>query len=272
MLRIDLTVVSIHTRSVPAPVARSPRELVEVFHLVFLRLLAAGPDRSHYVVKGGCNLRFWFGSVRFSENLDLDVRVTARAALKNKVDRLLEGGALASLLGASSVSVEGHSAPKQTEVTQQWKVSLRAEGLGSPFHTKIELSRRGTASGSAFEAVDRAIARRYGVSPPLAEHYLAPAALLQKIGALAHRSETQARDVFDLDLLFTRLAGSLPALDKPARAAVPLAIERAMGVSYDDFAGQVLAFLEDEHRVLYESREAWDRLQGDVVDGLEELA
>lgn len=255
----------------PAPAARSPRELVEIFHLVFLRLLAAGPDRSHYVVKGGTNLRFWFGSVRFSEDLDLDVRVTAKATLKNKVDRLLSGGPLTSLLGAAGLGVDGHSAPKQTEITQRWKVALRAQGLSAPFHTKIEFSRRGSATGSAFEAVDRAIARRYAVAAPLAEHYLAPAAVLQKIGALAHRSETQARDVFDLALLFTRLGDSRPALDEGARAEVPIAIERATSVSYDDFAGQVIAFLEDEHRVLHESREAWDQLQGEVVERLEDL-
>ncbi len=256
----------------PAAGVRSPRELVEIFHLVFLRLLAAGPDRSHYVVKGGCNLRFWFGSVRFSEDLDLDVRVTAKATLTNKVDRILEGGPLASLLGAARMGVVGHSAPKQTEVTQRWKVSLRAEGVAAPLHTKIEFSRRGAASGSAFEPVDSVIARRHGVAPPLAEHYLGPAALLQKVGALAHRSETQARDVFDLALLFTRLGTSPPVLDERSRGDVPLAIERAMGISYDDFAGQVLAFLEDEHRVLYESREAWHQLQADVVARLEEHA
>jgi len=239
---------------------------------VFLRLLAAGPDRANYVVKGGCNLRFWFGSVRFSEDLDLDVRITAKATLKNKVDRLLDGGPLASLLGGQALAIVSHSAPKQTEVTQRWKVSLRADGMAVPFHTKIEFSRRGAASGSAHEPVDRAIARRYGVAAPLAEHYLAPAALIQKVGALAHRAETQARDVFDLALLFTRLASARPELDARARDDVPLAIERAMGVSYDDFAGQVLAFLEDEHRYLYETREAWEHLQADVVARLEEIA
>lgn len=270
MLQNDTGVVSTYTHCVPAA-PRSPRELVEIFHLVFLRLLAAGPDRSHYIVKGGCNLRFWFGSVRFSEDLDLDVRVTARATLKNKVDRLLAGAPLQSLLGGTRLKVDGLSAPKQTDVTQRWKVSLRSEGSGVPFQTKIEFSRRGSAAGSAYEPVDRDVARRYALATPLAEHYLAPAALIQKVGALAHRSETQARDVFDVGLLLTRLGAARPKLDDRARADLPRAIERAMGVSYDEFAGQVVAFLEDHHRVLYASREAWDQLQGEVVERLEEL-
>jgi hypothetical protein len=245
---------------------------VEIFHLTFLRLLSSGPDRSLFVVKGGCNLRFWLGSVRLSEDLDLDVAVTAKGTLRHKVDRILDGGPMRSLLGGSGLSLEGHTAPKQTETTQRWKIALRAEGSDRSLHTKIEFSRRaGAIAGSAYEPVDRAIARRYGLTPPLCEHYLAPAAIAQKIGALAHRAETQARDVFDLGHLFLRAGAAPLALDAAALADVERAIERTMSVSYDDFAGQVLAFLEDEHRALFEDRASFEGLQAEVVARLEEL-
>jgi len=122
-----------------------------------------------------------------------------------------------------------------------------------------------------YEPIDRELCRRYGIAAPLAAHYLAPAAIAQKIGALAHRTETQARDVFDLELLFTTMGAVSVVLDEEARSEVPRAIERAMGVSFDEFAGHVLAFLADEHRILYESRPAWEQLQAEVVGRLEEL-
>lgn len=46
------------------------QEAVETFHLHFVRLLFMGRDKANYIVKGGCNLRFFFGSVRYSEDLD----------------------------------------------------------------------------------------------------------------------------------------------------------------------------------------------------------
>lgn len=248
-----------------------PRGHVELFHLLFLRVLASGGDRAHYVVKGGCNLRFWFRSVRYSEDLDLDVLVTARTTLERKVDRMLESGPLPGLLRAQGLAISSWSAPKQTDTTQRWKVMLAAAGTGTPLHTKVEFSRRGGVGSHACEAVDAELARRYRVTAPLAHHYLTAAALSQKIDALAHRSETQARDVFDVHLLLTSTRERI-VLDAATRSRLPVAIERTMDLGYDDFLGQVGVFLEPEHRELYESRESWNQMQSDVVSGLEALA
>ena len=47
------------------------RQVVEMFHLVFLRaLVAKGDDKALFALKGGCNLRFYFGSLRYSEDID----------------------------------------------------------------------------------------------------------------------------------------------------------------------------------------------------------
>lgn len=250
----------------------SPRQAVEVFHLCFLRLLTGDADRRLYTLKGGCNLRFFFGSVRFSEDMDLDVSVVAKNTLKNKVDRLLAGKPLATLLSAAGgISIAEVTSPKQTETTQRWKMALRVEGSAVPLRTKVELSRRPSAGEVAFEAVDRNLARAYRLTAPLVSHYTARSALVQKLGALAGRQATQARDIYDLHLLLAH-AGAPLSLDRKTRDALPAALERALDVSYDDYRAQVVAFLEPDHQELLGSRESWDDMQSAVVDFIQGLA
>jgi len=60
--------------------ALSARQTIEMFHLVFLRALAAkGEDKSLFALKGGCNLRFFFQSVRYSEDIDIDASIDPTA-------------------------------------------------------------------------------------------------------------------------------------------------------------------------------------------------
>ncbi len=248
------------------------RQSIELFHLLFLRQLASGSDRARFTLKGGCNLRFFFGSIRYSEDLDLDVTSVARGTLKNKVDRLLASPALTLPLTAQGIVVVDVSAPKQTETTQRWKLGLRVAGHSVPLRTKVEFSRRSPGSPDvAIEPVDRELARAHGLPPPVVQHYLAPAALVQKLEALLGRPETQARDVFDLQLLFAKLPKP-PRLVPSLRAALPRAVGRVLSLSYDDYASQVLAYLEPEQAAPFTGREAWEAMQLDVVSQLEELA
>ncbi|MEO8905276.1 MAG: nucleotidyl transferase AbiEii/AbiGii toxin family protein [Polyangiaceae bacterium] len=79
------------------------RQSIEFFHLVFLRaLVAKGEEKSLIALKGGCNLRFYFGSIRYSEDMDFDVSVIAKGTLKNKVDRLLKSPIVLSPLNVST--------------------------------------------------------------------------------------------------------------------------------------------------------------------------
>ena len=66
------------------------RQAIEVFHLLFLRHLGTRVDKALYVLKGGCNLRFFFKSIRYSEDMDLDVHTIAPATLAGNVHRILE--------------------------------------------------------------------------------------------------------------------------------------------------------------------------------------
>jgi predicted nucleotidyltransferase component of viral defense system len=248
----------------------SVRQSTEMFHLVFLRaLVAKGEDKSLIALKGGCNLRFFFGSVRYSEDMDLDVVVMARETLKNKVDRLLRSPGVTAPLKMQGLTIIETSAPKQTETTQRWKVGLRREGDELPIRTKVEFSRRNAIEGAKFEAANREVLRPYGLTPVLAAHYTTEAAIRQKIHALASRSEPQARDVFDLSLLLARSDAAGLELEPAAKKWLGDAIDRAMGVSFDEYSSKVVAFLEPGHAEVYADRAAWEAMQEDVVARLE---
>lgn len=243
------------------------RQAIELFHLLFLHVFGARVDRALYVLKGGCNLRFYCKSIRYSEDMDLDVRTLSVATLRNNVERVLAGPVLAPLLQTNGLALEGHSAPKQTETTQRWKLSVRRLDAARAVPTKIEFSRRRLDAGAEIAPVDAAILRRYRLYPVLVQHYGLTAAFAQKVAALAGRSETQARDVFDLKLLLDQGAVPGAGLGK----MLPAAIEKAMSVGYDQFAGQVLAYLEPEYQDQYRARRIWESLQEEVVQRLEGL-
>ncbi len=243
-------------------------QVVELFHLHFVRLLCSGPDKDRFAIKGGCNLRFFFESVRYSEDIDLDVAGLPVHTLKEKVSAILNGPALSPALRSRGIAVSSVSAPKQTETTQRWKVGLAAEGRSAPLHTKIEFSRRRTTEEAKVEAVAASVLAEHQLMPLLAPHYPLAAALRQKIGALVGRSVVQARDVFDLGVLFARAGGKVDALH-PIRSELPKAVERAMDVSYAEFKSQVASYLQPDHLETYGSREAWHALQMRVVELLE---
>lgn len=102
------------------------------------------------------------------------------------------------------------------------------------------------------------------------QHYTVHTAFAQKISALALREQVQSRDVFDLKLLMDAGGTQKPI---PASAADHLAgaINNAMAIDYDAFAGQVLAYLEPEYQDHYGSKQAWNELQEQVVNALEAL-
>jgi hypothetical protein len=47
--------------------------LVERFHLLFLAQLVRRVKPGLFVLKGGCNLRFFHRSIRYSQDMDLDL-------------------------------------------------------------------------------------------------------------------------------------------------------------------------------------------------------
>lgn len=249
----------------------TPRRAVELFHLVFLRGLQARlEDKTLVALKGGCNLRFYFGSIRYSEDIDLDVAKMAKATLKKKIDQLLAAPLIRSPLAAHRLSLVDVTAPKQTETTQRWKLGIRDDQTSDVVRTKIEFARRGAIDGATIEPIPASFTDSHGLASFLASHYPAARAIVQKIHALADRTEPQPRDVFDLNHLFP-LSTELIQLTDEERSWLPLAIDNAMSVSYDDFSAKVVAYLDPEHAELFGDRETFHLLQSNVVDRLETL-
>jgi predicted nucleotidyltransferase component of viral defense system len=247
------------------------RQAIEIFHLLFLRNFSARVDKALFALKGGSNLRFYHRSIRYSEDIDLDIRTMAQGTLRSNVEAVLGAASFRQVLRAQQLEVAEVSAAKQTQTTQRWKVQLRQLTPAATFPTKIEFSRRALDEGVELAAVEPELIRRYRLYPVLVQHYGAAAAFAQKISALALRTETQARDIFDLKLLADAGAASAP-LRKAQLGQLPTAIDNAMSIGFEDFVGQVVAFLEPEHQADFGKRASWETLQEQVVDTLRGLA
>lgn len=236
---------------------------IELFHLAFLQVLQSRLSQDSYVLKGGANLRYFFESVRYSEDIDLDITGVERWELEEKVDGVLDAPALSVLLRGGGLAVESYSKPKQTSTTQRWKVALALTGRAEPLRTKLEFSRRNGDHRHVLESVPARIVAPYALRSPSLRHYDAQAAAEQKVAALALRSATQARDVFDLELLLRPNPALVAALPSPRRER---AAERALELSFADFADQVLPFLDPEIAELYAEPAVWEQIRGFVVE------
>ncbi len=245
-------------------------QIVEAFHLAFIQVLSSRFNQKHYVIKGGANLRYFFNSHRYSEDIDFDAVIEEAWKLEEKVDDVLDSAAVTSLLRAAGVTVAQMSKPKQTDTTQRWKVSLAVPGRDDLISTKIEFGRRNGDRRWLLEAVPDRVVAPYALRAPTLLHYTAAPAIEQKVEALAERKATQARDVFDLDLLFRnhRDAVDAGALDS---ATLRVAVERCLELPFEAFQAQVVPFLEPDVSDLYDNVASWQQMQSFVTDRLQEL-
>ncbi len=245
-------------------------QAIECFHLAFIQVLSSRFDQRNYVLKGGANLRYFFNSHRYSEDIDFDALIEQVWKLEEKVDEVLDSSAVTSLLRSKGITVESVTKAKLTETTQRWKVLLAVSGREGTISTKIEFSRRNGDERWLLEAVPDRVVAPYALRAPTLLHYTAAAAIEQKVKALALRTQTQARDVFDLELLFREQRDSVAegALDS---ATLNAAIERCLELPFEAFEAQVVSFLEPELVDLYNNASSWEQTQTFVVDRLTEL-
>jgi hypothetical protein len=173
----------------------------------------------------------------------------------------------AQILEARGIRIHHTTEHKQTSTTQRWKLGLAIDQAAVPLPTKIEFSRRGVLDGVEFGSVDAGLTRIYQLPPVMVSHYGAGAAFRQKVGALAHRRETQARDVFDLHHLIATGAavGTTGTIDS---GDVERARENAMAVDFGMFKSQVLAYLPPDEQPRYDSAPVWDTVVLEVVEAL----
>ena len=245
-------------------------QVIEFFHLAFLQVLQARLDQSRYVLKGGASLRYFFGSLRYSEDIDLDAVEIEPWKLEAKIDEALSSPAIGILLRSGGLALDQVTKPKQTATTQRWKPMVTAAGRRSPVRTKIEFSHRSADPRRVLEAVPERVVAPYALRPPTTLHYTADAAIEQKVTALAHRSETQARDLFDLELLLRQNPEAVTA-GAIAPNTLDLAVERAFELPFQAFTDQVVRFLDAGIVELYDSPNAWRSMQAFVAERLMEL-
>ncbi len=245
------------------------REYVEIFHLRFLLHLGRVVDVAAYILKGGCNLRFFLRSPRYSEDLDLDVGGVDVDVLRSRVNGLLVSKAFVEGLRLHGLGIEHVTEHKQTATVQRWKLGLHVPAIPAPVPTRIEFSRREAGGDTRFEPVSPALAGTYALPPIMVTHYTALEAFRQKLRALVSRSAPQTRDVFDLHLLLTSGAVSGAAVPESDPADLERAKERVFSLDFSDFRGQVLSYLAPEDRVAWDSEAAWDGMRLRVLDALE---
>jgi hypothetical protein len=139
-------------------------------------------------------------------------------------------------------------------------------GGGVRYPTKVEVSFRDhhTADAVVTAAPPQGVLDVYGLRGFAVQHYALDAAVRQKIQALAGRREAQARDAFDLCVLVPD-APAAALLDFLAKNLSPDQLQeartRSLAISFDEYRGQVLEFLEEAERESQGTEGAWDEIR-----------
>lgn len=242
----------------------------EVFHFLFLEWLLRVSDPKIYVLKGGVNLRFFFQSPRFSEDMDIDVLAGAVHTLKKNGYKILKDLSFQRSLrvfGIDQVLINDPSKAKQTQTVQRFRVQLLTSG-GDFLPTRIEFSRRTDKTFAyCIDRVNPEISRLYQRLAFPCQHYTGESAVLQKILALAGREQTQARDVFDLQVLSDAGYFQGAELKKHIeKGLIKKAIRQLQALQYQDFEGHVLEFLDEPDRKRYQGKDRWEAMKSNLSE------
>jgi Nucleotidyl transferase AbiEii toxin, Type IV TA system len=251
-----------------------PVQVAESFHLAFLQALATRANLTAWALKGGDNLRFFYSSDRFSEDIDLDTFDIEPWAFQERVDQALASDLLKRTLGILGLRIEYVNPKERSETKSKWVVGIGRQSETDPVYTQIEVSHRAYPYRDfvKVEPVGPAAIAPYAAAlrRPTFGHYLPRAAIAQKVDALWGREVRQPRDVFDLDLLF-RVAPDAAVRGDTSEADLRAAITRIVEIGYDEFRAKVLSFIEPAVLPLYEPLEAWEGMQMTVIEHLEGL-
>lgn len=248
-------------------------QIREIFHLEFLKWFGRKVKSTCYALKGGANLRFFFNSFRYSEDMDLDARSIKKDALLDAVKGILVSSHFANTLkpfGIERVIPPDIARAKQTETTQRFKIHLITHA-GEDLFTKIEFSRRGFRGEIVVESASDNILRIYKLPPLLIPHYDISSAVMQKIEALATRTITQARDIFDLYVLSSQYTRGGAKSAEVNRSKLDKAHEKIFEISFEEFQDTVIFYLLPGDQKTYGSSDAWDEIKLRVANFLESL-
>jgi hypothetical protein len=224
------------------------------------------------------NLRLYYGSVRYSEDMDFDANSRIAGRLRRPVPTLIRSHAFQMPLRELGLrGVEMDSAPKKaTDTTLRFKMGLDLGG-GVLEPTKVEFSFRADVPpepATAGEPVSSVVAQYVpsGTDWTSVLRYPYPSAIWQKLRALATRREVQARDVFDLHHLMQPRFGAVP-VDLLRQSLSDEILDDALTRTYDvdpnQFAEKVLRYLPlgNRDRLLSE----WDEMRQQVAEHILEI-
>jgi len=248
-------------------------QMREAFHLEFLRWFSQKVEATRYCLKGGVNLRLFCRSIRYSEDMDIDITNVRVEGLQKIVMGILSGrGFTDSLkfLGIEKIVPPDMAKAKQTETTQRFKIHLLTSA-GEDLFTKIEFSRRGMKGNTIVEPVSASILRSYKMGPLLVAHYDVTSAVVQKIHALAQRTVLQARDIFDLFVLSSQYEKGQQEKILISKAVLKTAYDNIFLVEYLQFRDSVVAYLEVDDQKTFSSSSAWDEIKLKTANFLEEF-
>lgn len=253
----------------------SPVEAREAVHLLILQEFAGLASAQAVILKGGVNLRLFFGSVRYSEDMDLDGEPHLRDAIRGCIRGIFTDNAFLGRLRSIGIRGldPGEGPNKDTETTFRYKFGVIMQG-DIRYPTKVEVSFRVRYAGdlSVTEEPAAKFFDVYDLDPCAVRRYRREAAVRQKIDALGGRSQVQARDVFDLSVLvgaaydeellrFIAAGLSTERLNE--------ALDRTYTITFDEYEGRVLEFLSDEDRRRYGSEDNWTDFQLECTELIE---
>ena len=248
-------------------------QLKEIFHLEFIRWLGRRIKPHYYAIKGGANLRFFFQSFRYSEDMDLDICDVDIIVLKEVIMKILQAPSFQDSLKSFGVQrvVPPHiSRAKQMQTMQRFKIHL-ITSAGEDLFTKVEFSRRGFKGKVVVQPVSSLILREYKLPPLLVAHYDIQSAIMQKIGALANRAVIQARDIFDLYILSSQFESVKTEGIKTDDAHLTKAYENLFEVNFEQFRDTVVFYLSTEEQTVYDSSSSWDEIKLKSANFIDEL-
>lgn len=248
-------------------------QLREVFHIEFLRWLARRVRPYDYALKGGVNLRFFFKSLRYSEDMDIDISRIRVDILRDIVLKILNTPAFNDALktfGCQRVIHPDISKAKQTATTQRFKIHfINSEGLD--LFTKIEFSRRGFKGEIVCEPISDIVMREYKILPLMISHYDRISTILQKIEALALRSVIQARDIFDLYVLSTQYDKNADIPEKFNASLFKNARKNIFEIDFRQFRDTVISYLSPDDQYIYDKAFLWDEIRLKTENFIEEI-
>ena len=239
-------------------------QIREFFHLVFLRAFSKHFAGRMYALKGGICLRFFYNSVRFSEDMDFDIsqRIPIDTLSRN-INNLLKSPGITSSLISSGVTKIHSKEVKKTNTTQRWKVKLIMSD-NTELSTKVEFSKRQKEFPWISGVPNRELLQVYQLAPFISQYYSAEELTKQKLYALASSSRTAVRDLFDLHHLF--FSCNVKEIKKEIENHILTnASDRISSFKISDFQAEIIPFLPLDLAKYYSDNKNIEQMKNDCL-------